>query len=64
MSESYLIGVNDALKFTDKNEINKMFIAVNTAAPRAARKRTFVSFTLGRGGILCRNGIFVCPFLV
>lgn len=36
MSESCLIGVNNALKFTDKNEINKMFIAVNTTAPRAA----------------------------
>lgn len=36
MSESCLIGVNNALKFTDKNEINKMFITVNTTAPRAA----------------------------
>ena len=36
MSESCLIGVNNALKFTDKNEINKMFITVNRAAPPVA----------------------------
>ena len=59
MSESCLIGVNNYLKFTDKNEINKMFITVNTAAPRAAIECTIVSFTLGRGGILRRNGVFV-----
>lgn len=55
MSESYLIRVNYALKFTDKTEINKMFITVNTAA----KKRTIVSFTLGRSGISCRKSIFV-----
>jgi len=59
MSESCLIGVNNALKFTDKNEINKMFITVNATASRAAIEWTFVSFTLGRGGISCRNGVFV-----
>lgn len=53
--ESYLIRVNYALKFIDKNEINKMFISVNTAA----KKRTFLSFTFGRSGISCRKSIFV-----
>lgn len=56
MSGSCLIGVNDTLKFTDKNEINKMCITVNRAAPLA--EWTFVSFPLGRGGIYCRNGLF------
>lgn len=55
MSESYLIRVNYALEFTDKTEINNMFITVNTAA----KKRTIVSFTLGRSGISCRKSICV-----
>ena len=52
MSESCLIGVNNAL--TDKNEINKMFITGTGCI-----QWTFASFTLGRDGIWGRDSVFV-----